>query len=189
MKKIVAILALCAFVSVSSAAIVFQAPASVNPGETFTVNVISTDASVRSLSLSVAITDSTNDVAWSNNVMAISGTFSTNGTLIAPGNVVGLAIRGASGTAATGAFVAANQVLFSFQVTAGTSDITINDYNGSAASAGLSGAPMQSKWTVYTGGSDASANIDMDSIVVAVPEPMTMALLGLGGLFIRRRRA
>jgi len=181
MKKIIAILALCTFVSVSSAAIMLQTnKAGITPGETFTVSVIA-DGPTTSLSISLSVAGGA--VSWGNNVMAVSGSFNTNGTLIAPGNVVNLAVRGASGTAAPGFSYAAGTVLFSFTVTAdcGSYFITIDDYNGSAASAGLSGAPMQTKWN--------AVNTSVESISVWCPEPMTMALLGLGGLFIRRRHA
>jgi len=182
MKKIIAILVLCAFVSVSSAAIVFQtASTTVGYGDTFTVNVVADTAVV---GLAISTTVSGDATGWSNNIMAVSGSFNTNGTLIAPGNVVNLAVRGASGTAGTGVTYAAGTVLFSFDVTAGNVDgvITIDDYNGSAASAGLTGGPMATKVDAV------AASIDALTVNV-VPEPMTMALLGLGGLFIRRRRA
>jgi len=58
-------------------------------------------------------------------------------------------------------------------VTAGTIDLTTEDY---AFIAVLSGGG----WEVF--------HPTMGSLQVTIPEPMTLVLLGLGGLFLRRRK-
>lgn len=42
--------------------------------------------------------------------------------------------------------------------------------------------------SLYSASADGTAPADLLDTVTVVPEPMTMALLGLGGLFLRRRK-
>ncbi len=180
MKKMIAILVLCAFVSVSSAAIMFQAPTEVQAGETFTINLIA-DAATTTISINALALSG--HAAFSGNAVNAALVNGLNNGLVAAANT-GNVILTTIGGSMTGE-LSAGTVLFSIQVRAGDagSVIVIDDYVGSRTAIGLvSGPNFATRWnTVSTPLEAFSVNV--------VPEPMTMALLGLGGLFIRRRRA
>jgi len=88
-----------------------------------------------------------------------------------------------SGTPAVGTPVAANAVSYSFNLTVPSGNLgdtfTLTGYAGSPSI----GMPPYSY--LVDGGAPASTN---NLVVTLVPEPMTIALLGLGGLFLLRRR-
>lgn len=191
MKKMIAILVLCAFVSMSSAALVFQAPDAVwnatdsvwevLEGSTFTLNLITDADGAYNYSLGALIIE--NAAGWSNNVSYIGATTNNPGALQGA-NAFNLAVWKALGTHENGVFANAGTVLFSIDITAGASGTVINidDYVGLSSGVGMGGsAPATRLNAVATTLDGLSLNV--------VPEPMTMALLGLGGLFIRRRRA
>ncbi len=187
MKKMIAILVLCAFVSVSSAAIMFQAPTEVQAGQTFAINVVAdgvtTALAINALTLSGHESFSGNAVST---VAFNTGFFNGTPAVANTGNVVLLTISGAFSTA-DGVSVppVAGTVLFTMNVTAGAAgtQIVVGDAIGARTALGLpAGPPLATRWNGEV------ATLD-DFTVNVVPEPMTMALLGLGGLFIRRRRA
>ena len=79
--------------------------------------------------------------------------------------------------------VTAGEVLYSFKVTSGAAGTTIDlyDYEGSS--------PFPPPIPFYTSINDGVVTgLEDMSVNVVVPEPMTVALLGLGGLFLRRRK-
>ena len=93
------------------------------------------------------------------------GSVGTGGTLISM----------IQGNAGTGNYIT-NQTIYTFTVDVGSTQgtLTIDVAEG--------------YWFRARNGSDISTTIVAGEIEV-VPEPMTVALLGLGGLFLRRRRS
>jgi hypothetical protein len=169
MKKI---LALALVMSVAAMAISMGPELSnVDNGDgTFTVT-LSDDGSVIGVALK--------EIVSSNAAFAVTGTQWNAAWTATSGIAQGLSgvatYGGTSSMTGVGAYVTGDLVSFTVVGVAGDV-ITINDLYGGA---------LPSKVT-YGDGSMASLT---GMSTTLVPEPMTMALLGLGGLFVRRRNA
>ena len=71
-----------------------------------------------------------------------------------------------------------------------TLDLTLNGLSDYAPYKDLSGNPFYADGDIRNGTWTAMVEGDLGDLVIyqVIPEPMTLALLGLGGLFLRRRK-
>ena len=178
MRKLLALVIVLAFVSTASAASVrfevapgtptFGGGGSYSFGQVITINLIA-DFAVQSFSVSIAGNYGTAVAAGPVNadfvVFPNSGTMNTGGNLI----------TGATGAVAFGSpNVDAEEILYSFDYLVPhlpySTNIVIDDVGFVS---------------ILGGGTSID---DVDAFVVHTPEPMTIGLLGLGGLFLRRRK-
>jgi len=178
-------LTLVLLVASLQAGIIFQTNSlTVNEGETFTVNVVA-DADTFGLSIGALVAYGDGLVDWSNPVWHPGFTVQANTGIKRDGSKENTIYTNIAGTAPVDVslYVAAGQVLFSFDITAGAAGttITVADYAGTNPYSPPP-TPVATKWNAVE---TTLAPLE----ITVVPEPMTMALLGLGGLFIRRRRA
>jgi hypothetical protein len=113
------------------------------------------------------------------------GMFPSNGEIVNEGGVL---ITGASGTILTYAYdpLPAYEIIYSFEfhVPYGldpSTYIIIDDYTDTSAQPPIYTAIADPYWMYYIE--------DVEPAVIhVIPEPMTILLLGLGGLFLRRRK-
>ncbi|MFI4913382.1 MAG: PEP-CTERM sorting domain-containing protein [Sedimentisphaeraceae bacterium JB056] len=173
MKKLLALVLVLAVAQFASAAISWDVAD--NGNGTFAVSLV-TDEQVNAVSLPQMVSTggvfAVDSGAWSpaftstQPILDLSG-FGVSGYGGATANIT------AAGTYTTGTLIA-------MTVTGEAGDvITIGD---------LAAFGMTAYVSTQAGGQQSLASVGADSFTL-VPEPMTMALLGLGGLFIRRRRA
>jgi len=187
MKKLVAIALIAAMATVANAAVGFTAASTdVEAGDIVTINLVGSGACA-GFSISAVSDGGMGGVAG-------ALTFNPTLTILGPGyldnTAAGILFDTASAYAG-GANVAAGGVLFSFTyavsagavpgaiviapLAAGTQFVDVyGDTYTAEASQGNIGGQMQ----------------DISGITLnVIPEPMTLGLLGLGGLFLRRRLA
>ena len=107
------------------------------------------------------------------------------GFALVPGTLVPVAggldadIMRASGNAAVGTEAAANTVLYSFNVTVSGNGTVSPVMLPTDVFSTMTGPPPYGYWF--------GAAITQNALTI-IPEPMTIALLGLGGLLLRRRK-
>jgi len=194
MKKFLAIALVLAMVSVANAGVAFvrsDGLTTIGANETITLNLV-VPASPAGGSSGFGIgaiddgdaTGSLGSFAFHANVSQVDTGFIQNTE--ASGGISGCLLSYASAYATTNN-IAAGQVIFSMVYTAGSSVgsgvtfavVPYNDWYHETG--GDYQAPLS---YIYVGG----VSNDIDPLVLT-PEPMTLGLLGLGGLFLRRRLA
>jgi len=181
MKKLVAlvlVLALASFVSAATIPFTFQAVGGndVLAGSTITINCVGDTASTGFLIGGVKVTGAVSGVVKG----AVSSAFTgvVNAGTQRDGSQQNVWITGVTGTPA-GTNTVAPGTFYTFTVKVGAAgSVVIDDFQGSAYTSAT-------RYSSYSG-----QTIDMAPITLnIVPEPITIALLGLGGLFLRRRMA
>lgn len=170
MKKLLVLLMVLGLVSSAQAALTLSLSATtVATDGTVTLDVVSSDASFWTGNLIL----SDDVMAWNDPVVADWST----GTATGMGNIGGAVYDAAGYHAAIELTVASN--LEVSNVVAGTQfSIVISGKEAGTIYISLQDATTQEEIT--TNGSPLA--------LVVTPEPMTLALLGLGGLFLRRRK-
>jgi len=181
MKKLVCLMIVALVGTVACAGTIsFSGAATIDENSIATITVIADEASF-GIALGAIALD-----MGSATVGTLNGAYSAlaNDGSQKDGSVNGIQIFQVSGTAPTGVTVAAGQALYSFTIDStglALGDvITISEWTGMNPF-GMPPFPVDSKLNGVTAGLGSLA-------VTVVPEPMTMALLGLGGLFLRRRK-
>jgi len=175
MKKLVCFMIVALISAVACAGTVaFQAPATVEVGDVVTVTVTGT-AGVTSVTLP-QILSSQAGLASNLFLNPLLNQFPTVGTAVNAGNVLITGISGATPMQFPPVEVLAGATIYSFDYK--VPDVTVGTMID------ISGAG-----TMYFQFGDFSAVTQIGSATMeVVPEPMTIALLSLGGLFIRRRK-
>ena len=180
MKKLVCLMIVALIGTVASAGIVFSGDLTI-PEDTVQAYTIVADIAAENMNVGAIALDKGSALVGTLN--ALFTTVNDPGQQ-KDGSVNGIYIFQINATAPTGITVDAGQVLYSFTIDSTGLDvgdiITISEWIGDNPF-GMPPFPVSS---FFNG--DAA---DLASLAVEViPEPMTIALLGLGGLFIRRRK-
>ena len=178
MKKLLVLLTVLAVASVASAGMVFDGKDQAQPGEIVTISVIG-DAVCTGMNIGGLRADAGSLAAGELNDGL--NQFPSTGTP-KDGSWENLWLIGISGTPSLGSEPAAGDVLYTFTLdTTGLeigTTVTIDDWSGIYQGAGR---PYMTNFNTV---SDDIAAMSVE----IVPEPMTIALMGLGGLFLRRRK-
>jgi len=180
MKKLVSLMLVALIGTVASAGIMYSGANTIALNSTGTISII---ADVAAQSMNVGAIALNKGSAKIGTLDAAFSTVNQPGVQ-KDGTKNGIWIFQVNATAPSGTTVAAGQSLYTFTIDptglAVGDVITISQWTGTNPFGGA-GFPVNTK---FNGQSATLGSFD----VTVVPEPITVALLGLGGLFIRRRK-
>ena len=180
MKKLVCLMLVALVCTVASAAtMTYSGPATIDLNSTATISLIA-DADLTA-TMAISITASNGSVTLGTLNPLINSLASAG--VLRDGTYMDIWISKVAGGVTLGSPVAAGQALYTFNIDStglvAGDVITLGSFVGTGAPWGGSGMTLKFN----------AANATMTPFdVTVVPEPMTVALLGLGGLFIRRRK-
>ena len=184
MKKFVVLLLVLAMASVANASVAaldfeYAGGGTEVPENTaITINVVG-DTDCEDFRVSVAVTGSFSNVGVGTVNTLFTDSLSTAGQLKdgSTANVYVFQKNGIVDTVGSDPLVPTSAIFGTITLTTGAlgGTITIDDY------AGVFPPPTD---TIYNGTTIDAGSLDL----TIIPEPMTIALLGLGGLFLRRRK-
>ena len=186
MKNLLTILLVLAMASAASAVVVFEvdpedAKDSYMPSDIITINVVA-DHGVGSVGIGAIVTDKGGTATVIGLNPLLSQAPLQQGTPINDGTTLIEYIAGNVPLVAPE--LPAGAVLYSFEFhvpqVPDSTIITIDDLTDYMAS--------PPKYTSINSKDYMNMSSDIGALQIHVPEPMTIALLGLGGLFLRRRR-
>jgi hypothetical protein len=199
MKKLVAIALVLAMASAASAGIGFVAVGGndVNPGQVVVIELRAAEVMGGGFALGLLSDNGANGSMGAYTISQLATGF----TVDAAGEVLNLPATGAGTStllygfsASVRANQAANTVLFSFPYTVPMTAVGTINIGALATgtmymySDGLAYGADPSMANIMIGG--APTDVQIGGLVLnVIPEPMTLGLLGLGGLFLRRRVA
>jgi hypothetical protein len=179
MKKFLVLALVLSMATMANAAIVWQASATeVHPSDVITINVITT-AGEHVIGLEIDATTDGGAGGYAATPLTLNSNFGGFADVGALVNASGILTQYTFGNSGVGAY--ATGTLFSYMyhvpsVPASTT-ITIGDtWRNGSDSTEIDFYDGSSTYTHLTG-----------ATIHVIPEPMTMGLLGLGGLFLRRR--
>ena len=179
MKRMLVALTIVVFASVSFAGLEWQVSKDrVLAGETVTISLVDTDGEGFASILMDVITDYGAGGLASNLAIAPFASFPDAGYVGTGANL----IEWVGGSADDNQLEGLSGVLYSF-------DYTVSDLAPMGLFINIGASTEGVNLASYVSMANGEAGPIDDAVLEVIPEPMTMALLGLGGLFLRRRRA
>ena len=180
MKKLACLMLVALVCTVASAAtMTYSGPATIDLNSTATISLIADADLTATMAISITTSKGRAIVGTLNPLINV---LPNNGTP-QDGTYAKIWISKISGGVTLGSPVAAGQALYTFTIDSTglvAGDVmTVGNYVGGGAPWG--GSSMTLKF-------NAADAVMTPFTVTVVPEPMTLALLGLGGLFIRSRK-
>ena len=186
MKKLLVLVLMLAMTQLASGAIIFDfIPGDALPGATITISLVANDGEQVSGAMIALLTDnggaagtkigSAAPGSWDAKFTTKDSGYNGSAVGYGAGDLVAASGYTAVGLPATGTLYSYNYTIAATAVNLEVINFTIHDI---AAYGWVSDVTLE----------DGSKIVPADFAVTVVPEPMTIALLGLGGLFLLRRR-